>query len=169
MMWSPGRIPAFCAGESASHGADDDRLLRERGHVGALIEHDRHHDQRQRQVHDRAHDQDLEPLPLALRQELVRRAGARVFGVLAGHLDVAAERDRADAVLGVAAAELQQLRSEAEREGQHADADPPRRQEVPELVDEYQNAQNQDEPPEIQDRVDDVHVSKPLQLQDLGS
>ncbi len=149
------------------HGADDDCLLRERGDVGALIEHESHHDQRQRQVHDRPHDQDLEALPLAFREEFVRRAGARVFGVLAGHLDVAAERDRADAVLGVPAAEFQQLWAEPEREGQHPDADPPRRQEVPELVDEYQNAQNQDEPPEIQDCVDDVHSVNPCKLQDL--
>ena len=97
--------PAFAATESSANDADDDRLLLERRHLRALVEHDRHHDDRQHEVHHRAHDEDLEALPFRLRQELVGRAGARVFRVLAGHLHVAAERDGADAVLGVAAAE----------------------------------------------------------------
>ena len=48
-----------------------DRLLLERRHLRALVEHDRHHDEGEHQVHDRAHHQDLEPLPLRFRQELV--------------------------------------------------------------------------------------------------
>ena len=38
-----------------------------------------------------------------------------------------------------------QLRTEAEREGQHADADAPRGQEMPELVDEHEHAEHEDE------------------------
>ena len=34
-------------------------------HFGALIQHDGGQDERQQQVHDRAHDEHLEPLPLA--------------------------------------------------------------------------------------------------------
>ena len=80
-----------------------------------------------------------------LRQEFVRGAGARVFRVLAGHLDVAAERDGADAVLGVAARERQHLRPEAQREREHADADPPGHQEMAELVHENQHAEDENE------------------------
>ena len=85
--------------------ADDDGLCLEGRHLRALVEHHGHNDEREHQVHHRAHDQNLETLPLRLRQKLVVRAGARVLGVFAGHLDVAAERDGADAVLGVSAAE----------------------------------------------------------------
>ena len=80
-----------------------------------------------------------------LREELVGGAGAGIFRVLAGHLDVAAERDRADAVFGVAAPERQQLRAEAQRKRQDADADPPRHHEMAELVDENQDAEDKNE------------------------
>ena len=46
-------------------------------------------------------------------------------------------------VLGVAALDLQQLRTEAERERQHADAVPARHHEVAELVDEHEHAENE--------------------------
>ena len=72
-------------------------------------------------------------------------APVRLFRVLAGHLDVAAERDGADAVFGVAAPDDEQLGAEAERERQHADADPPRHQEMAELVHEDQHAENEQE------------------------
>ena len=65
-------------------------------------------------------------------------------GILAGHLHVAAERNRADAVLGVAARDLQDLRPEAERKREHPDAEPPRREEVPELVHEDQHAEDEE-------------------------
>jgi hypothetical protein len=100
------------------------RVLRERGHyrgpllvqrdLGALKQHERHDNDGQGKVHDWAHDEHLESLPLRLRQELVGRAGAGVLRRLARHLHVAAERHGADAVLGVAAAERDQLGTEAE-------------------------------------------------------
>ena len=79
------------------------------------------------------------------RQEFVGTARAGVVGILARHLHVAAERNRADAVLGVATSDLQQLRAEAERERQHADAEPARRQEVTELVHEHEHAKDEQE------------------------
>ncbi len=100
---------------------------------------------REREVHHRAHDQHLESLPLGLGQELVRGAGASVLGCFAGHLDVAAERDGADAVFRVAAAERQKLRAKAQREREDADADPSRHHEVAELVYENQYAEHEKE------------------------
>src|SRR5688572_30107824 len=111
----------------------------------ALRQHDGEHDDRQHDVHQRPHDQDLEPLPLRLRQELVRLAGARVVGVLAGHLHVAAEGNCADAVLGIAAGEFQDLGAETKRKGQHAHADAAGGEEVSQLVNEDKDTQDKEE------------------------
>ena len=72
-----------------------------------------------------------------------------VLRVLAGHLDVAAERQRADAVLGVAAAEADNGRIEAELELQDPDADAFRGQKMPQLVHEYEHAEHEDECQEL--------------------
>jgi hypothetical protein len=95
-------------------GADNHRLRLECRHVRALIQHERHHHEREHDVHQRAHDQDLESLPLGFGQELVGGARAGVLRVLSGHLHVAAERNGADGVLGVAAPERQELRAKPE-------------------------------------------------------
>ena len=142
---SPGCSPAFLAAESSITVTEHDRFGVVEGDARALVDDDREQDDGENEVHDRAHDQDLEPLPLALRQEFVGRAGALVLGGFAGHLDVAAERDGADAVLGVAALEGEQFRPEAERESQDADADPARHQEMSELVHEDQHAEHEHE------------------------
>ena len=136
MMRSPIWRPAASATEFWLEAADHHRLSSKAGSLRALQQDERHDDDGQGQVHHRPHHQHLEPLPFRLREELVRRPGPRVFRSLARHLDVAAERNRADAVLGVAALERQQLRTEAEREREDADADPPGHQEMAELVDE---------------------------------
>ena len=69
----------------------------------------------------------------------------RLVGVLAGHLHVAAERQRADAVLRIAALEAEDRRVEAELELQHADADALGGQKVAELVDEHEHAEHERE------------------------
>ena len=83
---------------SRLHRADHRGLIEIREHIGAAHQDGRKQHHGEEDVHRRPRDQDLEPLPLRLRQELVIRAGLRIVGVLAGHLDVAAERDGADAV-----------------------------------------------------------------------
>ena len=65
--------------------------------------------------------------------------------VVAGHLDVAAERQRADAVLGVAAPEAEDRRVEPELELQDADADALGGEEMPELVHEHEHAEHEGE------------------------
>jgi hypothetical protein len=92
------------------------------------------------------HDEHLEPLPLGLGEELVGLAGpVGIVRTVARHLHVAAERDDADAVLGVAALGLENLGTEAEREGEHAHAEPPRGHEVAQLVHEHQHAEDEEE------------------------
>ena len=111
--------------------------------MGALIEHDRREHERQRDVHRRPHDQDLEALPFGLGQEFVRLARALVVRILAGHLHVAAERERADAVLGAAPVDAEHGGIEAKLELEHADADAFGGEKVPELVHEHEDAQHE--------------------------
>ena len=80
---------------------DDDRFAVERRNLDAVVQHERQHDDGERQIHHRPHDEHLEALPFRLRQELVGRAGRPVVRILAGHLHVAAERDGAHAGPGV--------------------------------------------------------------------
>ena len=66
-----------------------------------------------------------------------------VFRVLAGHLHVAAKRQRADAVFGVAAAEAENRRVEPELELEDADADALGGKKMPQLVDEHEHAEHE--------------------------
>ena len=73
-------------------------------------------------------------------------APVRVFvGILAGHLHVAAERQRADAVFGVAALEAEDGRVEAELKLQDPDADALGGEKMPELVHEHEHAEHERE------------------------
>ena len=54
---------SFC-GRPGSHRADDWWLILVDRHFGPLREHNRHDDDGEEDVHDRSHDQNLEPLPL---------------------------------------------------------------------------------------------------------
>ena len=65
-----------------------------------------------------------------------------VHGILAAHLDVAAERDRVDAVVGLAAAEADQPLAEADGELLHPHAQPLGHGIVAKLVDQDHEAQD---------------------------
>ena len=122
--------------------ADDDLVVVERRKLGALEQHDRHDDDREREVHHRSHHQAPGIAATSSWKELVGRAGAGVFRGFACHLDVAAERNRADAIFGVAAPEREKLRAEPQREREDTHADAPRHDEMPELVNENQDAED---------------------------
>ena len=134
-MMSPAFRPASAATDFAVTEADDDRVPIERGQLRALIQHHGHHQPGQRQVHDGAHHEHLESFPLRFRQKLVRGTCAVVFRILAGHFDVAAERDQAQAVLRVASGDRQELGPNPSRR-RDADSNAARGQEMPQLVDE---------------------------------
>ena len=57
-----------------------------------------------------------------MRHEFVRRSGARLQRVFARHLHIAAERQRADAVVGIAAAEAGQALAKSDGEDVNPDA-----------------------------------------------
>ena len=75
----------------------------------------------QQDVHRRPGKRDDEALPARMRHELVGRAAVRFQRVLARHLDVAAQRQGADTVIGVAFAEADQAL--AETDGEDIDPD----------------------------------------------
>ena len=77
------------------------------------------------------------------KRGLVRRAGR---AVVAEELHIAAERHRRELPAGaVAVIEAGQFGAEADRKYHHLDAAPPRHQEVPELVEEHDDAENEQE------------------------
>ena len=76
------------------------------------------------------------------------RMGAVALGLLE-HLHEAAEREEADAVLGLLAAESHDLRTEADREREDLDPEDLREREVAELVHEDEHAHEQDEVEEV--------------------
>ena len=83
-----------------------------------------------------------------------RSCPATVALALVEHLDVAAQRDRGDRVLGaVAAAAHPQRPAETDREAQHLDPEPARDPEVPELVEGHQHAEADDHPPHRSDEI----------------
>ena len=132
----------------AHHRAEHDRTRLVGEAFSALVEHHGREDDREAEVHHRPHDEHLEALPLGARHELFGATGRRLVRVLARHLHVAAERQRADAVFGVAAANAQHRRIEAQLELQHLDANTLGREEVPELVHEHEDAKDEREPQE---------------------
>ena len=68
-----------------------------------------------------------------------------VLRVLAGHLHIAAERQRADAVFGVATTEADNRRVETKLELQDTDAHAFRSEKMTQFVHEYQHAEHENE------------------------
>jgi hypothetical protein len=85
---------------------------------------------------------------LVVALQVVQRDGASLdllHLLHAGHLDVAAQRQGRDDVLGLAAAETDDAGAEADGEARHLDVGPLRRHEMTKLVDEDEHAQYNDE------------------------
>ena len=93
-------------------------------------------------VHGRTGDGDHEALPARMRHEFVGRAAARFQRVLARHLDVTAQRQGADAVVGFAAAKAGQPLAEADGEDIDANAKPFGGGKVAELVHQDHDAEH---------------------------
>ena len=106
---------------------------------------------REEHVHRRPGDDDDDPLPQRLRLEgaLAILGEDRLLPVLLEHLHEAAEREDADAVLRLAAAEAEDLGAEADREGEDLDPEDLRPHEVAELVHEDEHRAEQGEVEQI--------------------
>jgi len=75
--------------------------------------------------------------------DLERNSGHAFVRIVAGHLHVAAERQRTDAVLGLASLHTENGRIEAELKLQDPDADALGGQKVPELVHEDEDTEDE--------------------------
>src|SRR5207248_2947591 len=71
---------------------------------------------REQNVHEWPGDSDDEAVPPWMRQELCRIASALVHGVFATHLDVAAQRQSVQPIVGLATLESGQALSKADSE-----------------------------------------------------
>ena len=100
---------------------------------------------RQQDVHGRSGDGDQEAVPAGVIHELPGIVGALIHGILAAHLDVAAEWDGVDAIVGLAAAESDQPSAEADGELLDAHPEPLSHGEVAKLVDQDHEAQDGDD------------------------
>ena len=69
---------------------------------------------REQDIHRGTGDGDQKPVPPRVRHEFCRIAAAFIHRVLAAHLDVAAERQRVDAIVGLAFSETEQALAEAD-------------------------------------------------------
>ena len=77
-------------------------------------------------------------------KEMRGSTGSVGVGILADHLDVATERDRAEHVLGAVDGAAEQARPEADRELEHADAGALGDDEMAELVHDDEHAEDDD-------------------------
>ena len=78
-----------------------------------------------------------------LREKFVGRAGHSLIRIVASHFYVAAERQRTNAVFGVASLKTEDRGIEAELKLQHPDADALGGEKVPEFVHEHEDAKNE--------------------------
>ena len=92
-----------------------------------------------------------EALEAEVRRVLVGVAGGGLVWVLAGHLDVAAERQQADAIIRLALLESPQAPAKAEGKHFHADAKILGRQEMAQFMDEDHHPKNDDHSEQVGD------------------
>ena len=148
---SPGSRPAASAGEPAWHLGEREAALR-RGEPGDPEEDH----EREQQVHPDAGDQDDQLLPEALHGERARVVGVAVLAVEA---DEAADRQPVQGVDRLAL-RPQDLRARREADPELEDADPEeaRHQEVPDLVDHHEAAEDEDEEGDRDRALEDGHA-----------
>ena len=109
-------------------------------------------------VHGRAGRGDDEALPAGLGQERPRVVQVAVFGLLAGHFDVAAEQDEREAEVRFALAETEQARSEAETERFHLYIEKARCPVVAQFVDQDHDPDENQQPPETLEHNSKYHI-----------
>ncbi len=99
---------------------------------------------RQQDVHGRTGDGDQEAVPPRMVHELAGIVGALIHRILAAHLDVAAERQQVDAIVGFPSAEADQALAESNGELLYAHPQQLGHGKMAELVDQDHEPQNWD-------------------------
>src|SRR5512142_2308129 len=94
-----------------------------------------------------------------MAHEFARIAGAGFHGIFACHLHVAAERQKADSIIGIAAPEACQALAKAQAEHFHTNLEQLGYGIMAELMDKNQNAQNKDKRDDIEREMLHMNVS----------
>ena len=156
LQFHPGRRLAvaelqYAVVAAQARGLGDAARRAEHGRVVRAADHEHRPQQgeAQQQVRTGTGGDDRHALPHRLAVEGLRGlALGHVDLALVEHLDVAAQRDRRDAVLGaIARRALPQRAAEPDGEAQHAHAAAARDPEVPEFVDGHEDAKADQQPP----------------------
>src|SRR5215471_17247550 len=100
---------------------------------------------RQQNVHGWAGNGDQKTLPARMAHEFARIAGALFHGILASHFYVAAERQQADAIVGLAATEADQALTKAQAESLNPDFEQFGHGIMAKLMNKHQDSQYKDE------------------------
>ena len=139
----------------ARYNGPHDALFNIKRHLPADHEDRREEDSAEQYVHGSTSDDDYHP-PADRLGGIFQVVGDLLFLplvlvrgreiLLAGHLHVSPQRDGAQAVVGALADYAEKPRAEAERKSQDQDAEPPREDEVAQLVDEYKHAEDYGKP-----------------------
>src|SRR6185312_6741538 len=114
----------------------------------------------QHRIHHRTGDGHDEALPAGLGEKLVRLAAGLIHGVFAGHLDVAAEGEEAEAVVGAAGGKADQALAEAQRKGFDPHAKALGGEKMAQLVYKHDDAQHHGD----SQRVDQNVIHRPTSL-----
>src|SRR5690349_24962798 len=85
-------------------------------------EHTGHNSDCQQDVHRGTGNSYQKPLPAGMRDKFSWISGASLHWILAGHLDVAAQRKSSDAIVGIAMPEAEQTLSKPDGENVNTDA-----------------------------------------------
>src|SRR5205823_2497885 len=87
--------------------------------------------------------------PTGLREKPAGIIRIFLTRLLAGHFDIPAEQDRREPEIRFTLAEAKQARAEAEAEGLHANIEQPCGPIMPELVDQYHDPDENQQPPNV--------------------
>ena len=136
----------FGGGSVRQHPADDCGLVQYRRIFVVHHVNDGQQADGEQIFMERAGDGDQEAMPARMRQELPGIAGALIHGILAAHFHVAAERNGADAVVGVAAAEAEQALAKSDGENLDAHAQQLGDRVMAEFMDQNHESQDHRQP-----------------------
>jgi len=132
-----------------------DHGRRSGGNLGEL-DHEKSGEHRhgEKDVHGGSGENDNQALPARLAQKTARVVGLLVSGLLAHHLDVAAEQDEGKTKIGFALLETEQAWPESEAERVHLHVEEARRPIMAELMNQDHDSDHDQEPPDVVQKVE---------------
>ena len=153
VMMSPAAMPAVAAADALGNVVDDGGAGEVLVDFVVVVGDEEEQDEGDEEVGDGAGEGDEDTLPAGLGGEVVGRAswapaathGSAVSAEFAGEFDVAADGEEGDAVVGIAVTEAEEAGTEADGEGFDANAAELGDDEMAELVNEDEEAEDDGE------------------------